>query len=121
MLLLLILLFVIFLKKLEKEIEFEFEINKSIFVPLELNSDVSQVISNAEVRISEQINRQIETVENRFQSINAEIERKILNASQTLDESLNGIDNTLSNILEDQKLVKTKIITVARKIIIFIL
>lgn len=70
------------------------------------NSDISQAISNAEFRISEQINRQTETVENRFKSISDEIERKILNASQTLDESLNIIDNTLSNMLNDQKLVR---------------
>lgn len=78
------------------------------------------MVSNAEVRISEQINRLIGIVENKFQSINAKIECKILNASQTLDESLNAIDNTLSNILEDQELVKTKITTVAQKIILFI-
>lgn len=74
-------------------------------IGVEPNHDISEAVNRAIARNIERVNRQIEIVENGFKSINEEIERKILEASQALDKSLNVIDSSLSSILDDQKSV----------------
>lgn len=66
---------------------------------------MSETVSRAIARCAEQIDRQKENVENRFKSINNEIEHQILNASRELDESLNDISCSLANIFKDRKSV----------------
>jgi len=66
------------------------------------------VVRKLIIRQTEQINRQIELVENRFKSINDEIECRIINVSRVLHESLNIIDSSLSNLLQDPKSVNKK-------------
>lgn len=74
----------------------------------EPNAHISRAVIDAEVRISEQIDRQVEMVENRFKTIDGEMERRILGAFRALDESLNVVSRTLSGLLDDDILVNTR-------------
>lgn len=74
----------------------------------EPNTHVSRAVIDAEVRISERIDRQVEMVENRFKTIDGEMERRILGAFRALDESLNVVSRTLSGLLDDDTLVNTR-------------
>lgn len=76
-----------------------------IIIGVEPNLDISEAVNRAIAKYTERVDQQIEIVENGFKSINDEIERRILNASQTLDESLNVIDKTLAGLLDDRKSV----------------
>lgn len=64
------------------------------------------MVNRAIAKYTKRVEQQFKIIENQFQSVNADIENQIFNASQRLYNDLKSMDQSLSNILEDQHLVK---------------